>query len=210
MKKIFLFLLTCSFVLSACGNNKNYHINEKDTLNIKGKLITEEDATIENISDKKEENVEIVLGIYQYGEDVDIQQYVNELNIDSEQENYVYDESHYAYLTTKNEQEKYLKEICSEEYKNEFINSLNSSYPDVFKDAIFLNYGKDAELYVSKENYQNSDFGVSFVAILVTSSFQDIIQAYNLIELNEREYNINIFDFETNELIYSTENESGE
>lgn len=150
------------------------------------------------------EQVEIVLTMVSFDANETITSYVNKLNADSNNKYYVYDETHYAYKVDKSEQINIANEIISEKGKKNAIAEMNSSYPNVFKDITYKNNGGTVVITADKELFDAQGFGIYFYAPIVSMTYGDTLQAYNLIPVSQRQYNAEIIDYLTSEVIYKS------
>lgn len=147
------------------------------------------------------EQVEIVMTMVSFDDTETIDNYVSNLNKDSDVKYYKYDDTHYAYKVDKSEQIRMANEIISEKGKKDAIAEMNSSYPGVFKDIEYKNNGGDVTIKVDRALFEEQGFAMYFYVPIVGSVYGDTLQAYNLIPINQRQYNVEIIDYLTFEKI---------
>lgn len=174
---------------------------EQTTENIQ----TEETTTVvieEATTQLEEQTVEIVFTMISFDESESIDDYVSSLNeSNGNNDFYVYDNEHYAYKATETERQDFLTMVNNGELSNQFVQSMETDYPDVFKKTEYLSDTKEFKVYVDKELYFNADFGIDIVANITGSMYAEMIQAYNLIPISERVIDVSIIDISTNESI---------
>ena len=152
----------------------------------------------------QEQTVEIIFSVISIDETETIENYVTNLNKDNGNNDfYVYDSTHYAYKTTTSEVQELIAYINNGGLYNEFIQTMNESYPNVCKKAEYRKATKEFVVYVDNELYSNSDFGIDIVIMITSLMYAETIQAYNLVPIAERNTTILILDNDTNELINS-------
>lgn len=147
------------------------------------------------------EQVEIVMTMVSFDDSETIDEYVGVLKEEDNIDYYVYDETHYAYKIPESERINTLTEITSDVGISELLAEMNSAYPGVFKNIAISQNGDDVKIYVDKELYETQDFGIYFYTPVVGYSLCDMVQAYNLIPISDRESNVEIIDHSTLELI---------
>lgn len=203
MKKILL-LCSCFALLTACSNSSSSEITKNAEITTKTSE-TIETTTPEFIETTKDEEIEIIFSILSMSEDENAEQFVEEYNKNNNANYYVYDDTHYAGKLKQSEIDEFLKSIDSNKAFEESITSLNQSYSDVFTKITFDKETCELKIYANNEKYQSADFGVGIAAFYTGVTLTDFIQAYMQIPLDERNYNIEILDDITNEVIYSPE-----
>ena len=96
-------------------------------------------------------------------------------------------------MTTEEEISASFQEFFSDEqYKGAFI---SMEYDDLFQNVIF---------YADKEAYKSIGLFSFFGPVLVSSTLGDIIQAYNLVPVEERNVTVQIIDNQTGEVLYDS------
>jgi hypothetical protein len=145
--------------------------------------------------------VEIVMTMVSFDDSETIDEYVAKLNNESDVNYYKYDDTHYAYKVDKSEQIRMANEIVSENGRKTAIDEMNSSYPGVFKDIEYKNNGGDVTIKVDRALFEEQGFAMYFYVPIVAMVYGDTLQAYKLIPVNEREYNVEVIDYLTFEKI---------
>lgn len=216
MKKILTILLF--LIVFTCGCSKPQETFEETTTTKEietTKTSSNEDETVatveqttENIQTEEtttqleEQTVEIVFTMISFDESESIDDYVSSLNeSNGNNDFYVYDNEHYAYKASETERQDFLTMVNNGELSNQFVQSMETDYPDVFKKTEYLSDTKQFKVYVDKELYFNADFGIDIVANITGSMYTEMIQAYNLIPISERVIDVSIIDISTNESI---------
>lgn len=169
-----------SATITATVNNKQYKckVTVSDTVNV---TFTEYFSTIDEefIETTKEENKNFIDVIK-------------------------YDNTHYTVKMLESDRKKEVKEI-NEELEalfNEFINS--EDYNNTFTDTKYDKLLTNVTLYVDPEKF-NSDASNAIIIPLTFLVLSDYVQAYNLVEVDERLYHLEIVSNVDGEIIYQSE-----
>ena len=204
MKKMIVLLLFTMF-LSGCAeevvpNTEVEHSNifeevEKEDNDIKEPVIEEPTPVPE---------VEVIMTMYDFSENANIETYVQEQN-EANGTNYrVYDDTQYVMVIPETERLDALEKIYGVEGEKEFLAALNEACPDVYTDVEFEEYGKTVILYANKENFDSAGLAGQFVTKLSAAFWSELCQSYNLIPLEERGFYLKIIDNENGEVLFET------
>ncbi len=217
-RKFVCLLITISILATGCGSTttvelsnteQSNEIQSSDTTEKENNQdsITEEsndtlDATVENNSE-----VSIILTMVSFDDTETINDYVLNLNEENNSNSYeVYDETHYTVTITESERQEVLKQYKSGELIEESFSEIfsdeqyNSAFIKMDYDELFQNI----TFYADKEKYDAAGIAVVFGPVLSSSIYSDLIQAYNLIPIDERTCTVKILDNQTNEIIYDS------
>ena len=192
----------CMFLVTDALLSEDETTTEENTESETTKFETTTDVIEETTTQLEEKTVEIVFTMISFDESESIDDYVSSLNeSNGNNDFYVYDNEHYAYKATETERQDFLTMVNNGELSNQFVQSMETDYPDVFKKTEYLSDTKQFKVYVDKELYFNADFGIDIVANITGSMYAEMIQAYNLIPISERVIDVSIIDISTNESI---------
>jgi hypothetical protein len=90
-----------------------------------------------------------------------------------------------------------------EEFMNEFIS--DKDFNGAFTSIKYNSDLSEIEVYANSEKYENLDFASNVSFIIGLAFVSDYYQAYNLVDINNRKGIITIYDKDTNEVLYSSE-----
>ncbi len=137
-----------------------------------------------------------------------IEEYAKEYNEDSTYiDVQVYDDSHIIVSMYESERLALL---------NEFNNNItlmleeiltSEDYKGVFTDIKTDSLLKDVKAYANKDNYEENSYTALGLAIGL-AFLADALQAYNLIDIDDRVFVLTVFDEETGDVLFSTEEEN--
>ena len=157
-----------------------------------------------------DKNIEVILSMYSFDETT-IEEYVAGLQEKNPDEVYsIYDESHYIHKIKESERKEIIKEFKSEEY-------IETAFQEIFADEqyggafISMEYDElfqNITFYVDKVAYDSAGIAVIFGPIVIGGLYSDIVQAYNLIPVEERKVTVLIIDKQTGDLIYDSSAEN--
>lgn len=207
MKNKLWILILLALLIVGCGNKTtNVNLNVSNPEQVEEKELGE----IEKQKDSKEENnfdkdVDIIFSAFITGEET-IGEYVEKLQIENPDETYsIYDENHYVQTIKESERKEFLKKI-DEELEKSFYDIFNSEETkDVFENVEYDVLVENITFYADKESYKENEFVSMFSVVITSNVFADVVQAYNLIEPDDRNCKILIVDKETEEILYSSE-----
>lgn len=206
MRKILIALFAC-LVLVGCGNkttNVDLSVSSSEQVEKKD---TEENEKQEDVKDEKilDKDVDIVLSAVITGEET-IGQYVENLQAENPDKIYsIYDEKHYVQTIKESERKEFLNKV-DEELEKSFYDIFNSEETkDAFENVEYDVLLENITFYVNKDVFKENEFVSTFSAVITSSVFADVVQAYNLIEPDDRNCKILIVDKETEEILYSSE-----
>jgi len=150
-------------------------------------------------------NVDIIFTWANVNDEETINEYVNGLNSQGDAVYKVYDEEHYMITIKESQRLEDLSYLLTENCKDEMFSQLNEQYPGVYNNIEVNEKFTEIIFNADIEKYNDSDFGAALTPIFISFFYMDYIQAYSLIPVDERHYDIKIIDSKTNEIIYSTE-----
>ena len=209
MRKILIALFVC-LLLVGCGNKTtNVDLSASNSEQVEKKDIEEnekqEDVKEEKIFDK---DVDIVFSAVITGEET-IEKYVENLQVENPEKIYsIYDENHYVQTIKESERKEFLNTV-DEELEKSFYDIFNSEETkDVFENVEYDVLLENITFYANKDAFKENEFVSTFSAVITSSVFADVVQAYNLIEPNDRNCKILIVDKETEEVLYNSEENS--
>lgn len=204
MKKLISILLLSCMLISGCGSKTNTIDLTEGTENKVDIVETQEDEVHDILPPDKD--VDIVLSMYAV-DDTTIDEYIAGLQEENPNVIYsVYDENHYIQTIKESERQKMIEELKSEEY-------IETTFKEIFSDEqycgafVSMEYDdlfQNITFYADKNAYDSAGIAVVFGPIFVGGLFGDIVQAYNLIPIEERTVTILILDNETGEVIYDS------
>lgn len=206
MRKILIALFVC-LLLVGCGNKTtNVDLGASNSEQVEKKDTEEnekqEDVKGEIILDK---DVDIVFSAVIAGEET-IEKYVENLQAENSEKIYsIYDENHYVQTIKESERKEFLNAV-DEELEKSFYDIFNSEETkDVFENVEYDALLENITFYANKEAFKENEFVSTFSAVITSSVFADVVQAYNLIEPDNRKCKILIVDKETEEVLYNSE-----
>ncbi len=214
MKKRFISIfIVCAVLLCGCSEKtKTVDLKTMQESEINNtEVVYDEKETTEEKPELIDKDVDIVLSMYLFDDSITIEEYVNNLKEENPDKIYsVYDETHYIQTIKESVRKELLKEFNSEEYIDRAFKDIfsdeqyNGAYLTMEYDAYFQNI----TLYVDKVAYDNAGPFVTLGPLLISGAFSDIIQAYNLIPIEEREFKLLIIDESNKEVIYDSSEKS--
>lgn len=224
MKKRILFLLFIFFLTGCAIQNNNEAVLNSTTNNVdiikptytsipteKPTLAPTETPTpistpTPTITQVIDNEVDIIIGMLSFDDEITIEQYVEELKVDNPQGVYsVYDNTHYCETIGESERLSNLTYLLSEEGKNEIFIQLEQQYPGVYLKIEPNEQCTEIKFYADLEKYNESDFFVSLTPIFLSAFYSEFVHAYSLVPIEERYCIVKIIDNKTNEVIYNSE-----
>lgn len=209
MRKI-LIALFVYLLLVGCGNKTtNVDLSASNSEQVE-KKDTEENEKQEDVKEEKifDKDVDIVFSAVITGEET-IEKYVENLQVENPEKIYsIYDENHYVQTIKESERKEFLNTV-DEELEKSFYDIFNSEETkDVFENVEYDVLLENITFYANKDAFKENEFVSTFSAVITSSVFADVVQAYNLIEPNDRNCKILIVDKETEEVLYNSEENS--
>lgn len=206
MRKILIALFVC-LLLVGCGNKTtNVDLGASNSEQVE-KKDTEENEKQEDVKGEKilDKDVDIVFSAVIAGEET-IEKYVENLQAENSEKIYsIYDENHYVQTIKESERKEFLNAV-DEELEKSFYDIFNSEETkDVFENVEYDALLENITFYANKEAFKENEFVSTFSAVITSSVFADVVQAYNLIEPDNRKCKILIVDKETEEVLYNSE-----
>lgn len=207
MRKILIALFVC-LLLVGCGNKTtNVDLSASNFEQVE-KKDTEENEKQEDVKDVLDKDVDIVLSAVITGEET-IEKYVENLQVENPDKIYsIYDENHYVQTIKESERKEFLNTV-DEELEKSFYDIFNSEETkDAFENVEYDVLLENITFYANKDAFKENEFVCTISAVITSSVFADVVQAYNLIETNDRNCKILIVDKETEEVLYNSEENS--
>ena len=206
MRRILIALFAC-LLLVGCGNKTtNVDLGASNSEQVE-KKDTEENEKQEDVKGEKilDKDVDIVFSAVITGEET-IEKYVENLQAENSDKIYsIYDENHYVQTIKESERKEFLNAV-DEELEKSFYDIFNSEETkDVFENVEYDALLENITFYANKEAFKENEFVSTFSAVITSSVFADVVQAYNLIEPDNRKCKILIVDKETEEVLYNSE-----
>lgn len=158
-----------------------------------------------NITVISNKTVDVIYGVYMIDGST-IEEYAENYKADNPDclDVKIYDDEHIAVTIYESDRLKAISEFNAT--SNDYVISLLSddSINGVFTNVEFDKLFQNIKLYADKKAYKNSPF-TSFAASFIFGAISDMVQAINLINPDDRLYNISIIDNSTGEVLFPTE-----
>jgi len=200
-KRLLSILLLCCLVFTACSSQKiKVDLKENEENKIEEQ---QEDASNQVLFDK---DVDIVLFRMDF-DNSPIEEYVGKLQEENPDEVYsVYDDDHYIQTIKESERRELVVQMKEDEYIAGLFKDVFSTeqYGGAFLSIEYDDLLQNITLYADKDAYQSAGMSASYGAIIVAMMYSDTVQAYNLIPVEERIYNVFIIDENTGEILYDS------
>lgn len=200
-KNLIAFLLLCCLLVAGCSS-KTTKIDLTD--NTGNTVDTEKDEASNQVLFDKD--VDIVLYRMSF-DNSSIEDYVAKLQEENPDKVYsVYDDNHYVVTIKESERRALVEEMKDDEYISEMFKDVftDEQYGGAFISMEYDELFQNITFYADKDAYQAAGISASFGSTLVAMMYSDFVQAYNLIPLEERIYNVVIIDEATGEILYDS------
>lgn len=207
MKKIIALLFCTTILLAGCGSS-NKTVDLTTTPDTEKIAEFQKEDTETEIPKSIDSNVDVILTMMSFDDSQTIDDYIVELQKSNPDSIYsVYDDSHYVMTIKDSERKAALEQFKDKSY-------IETTFQEIFNDEqyngafVSMDYDDNFEnvtFYADKEKYNNAGLAVSFGPVITSGMFSDLIQAYNLIDVNNRTCHVQIIDNDTKELIYDSD-----
>lgn len=207
-KRILVLLLACSVFMVGCASKTNtVDLTQSAEQKFESTEIVQGEQNSDILSD---EDVDIVLSVYSFDDAVTINDYIEDLQKSNPDEVYsVYDDSHYIHTLKESERKEMVEEFKHEEYINNTFQEIFSDeqYGGAFVSMEYDEMFRNIKFYADKTAYDSAGIVAVLGPVFIGSIYGDIVQAYNLVPVDERSVTIQIIDDSTGEVIYDSSKE---